>query len=183
MPAMLPSGPRGVPCLRLHARCRASRRLAAGVAARGYASAPGAVPGAFPDHAYDPRKKSVGTSEYEQLRTNWAECIPLRHAQLVSPENVAELQQAVAGAPSKLRVVGSAHSFNHLLDAPDETLLSLAYMGRVGSIDPEAMTVSAEGGVTMGELCRYLAPRGCALHNVASFPHLTFVGAAATGSI
>ena len=61
-------------------------------------------------------------------------------------------------------------------------MLSLAFMARIGDIDPEAMTVSAEGGVTLGELCRYLAPRDCALKNVASFPHLTWVGAAATGS-
>lgn len=44
-------------------------------------------------------------------------------------------------------------------------MLSLAFMARIGEIDPDAMTVSAEGGVTLGELCRYLAPRDCALYD------------------
>ena len=139
------------------------------------------VPGAFPGHPYDPRKKAEGTAEYEQLRTNWGECVPYRHECLASPADLSELQQVVSET-EKLRMVGSAHSFSHLSDAPDATMLSLAFMARIGDIDPEAMTVSAEGGVTLGELCRYLAPRDCALKNVASFPHLTWVGAAATGS-
>ena len=139
------------------------------------------VPGAFPGHPYDPRKKAEGTAEYEQLRTNWGECVPYRHERLASPADLSELQQVVSET-EKLRMVGSAHSFSHLSDAPDATMLSLAFMARIGDIDPEAMTVSAEGGVTLGELCRYLAPRDCALKNVASFPHLTWVGAAATGS-
>ena len=145
------------------------------------ARAAGAVPGAFPGHPYDPRKKAEGTAEYEQLRTNWGECVPYRHERLASPADLSELQQVVSET-EKLRMVGSAHSFSHLSDAPDATMLSLAFMARIGDIDPEAMTVSAEGGVTLGELCRYLAPRDCALKNVASFPHLTWVGAAATGS-
>ena len=145
------------------------------------ARAAGAVPGAFPGHPYDPRKKAEGTAEYEQLRTNWGECVPYRHGRLASPADLSELQQVVSET-EKLRMVGSAHSFSHLSDAPDATMLSLAFMARIGDIDPEAMTVSAEGGVTLGELCRYLAPRDCALKNTASFPHLTWVGAAATGS-
>ena len=35
------------------------------------------------------------------------------------------------------------------------------------------MTVEIEGGTTIGELCRYLAPRGCALPNLPSLPHIT----------
>lgn len=132
------------------------------------------VPGAFPNYAYSPEAKSVGSAEYERLQTNWAECVPFRHSALASPSDLVELQQVVKEA-EKLRVVGSAHSFSHLADAPGATMLSLAFMARIGEIDPDAMTVTAEGGVTLGELCRYLAPRDCALHNVASFPHLTWV--------
>jgi hypothetical protein len=147
------------------------RRQAAG---RRALSTAAVVPGAFPNHAFSAEAKSVGTAEYEQLRTNWAECVPFRHDTLASPSDLTELQQVVREA-EKLRVVGSAHSFSHLADAPDATMLSLAFMARIGEIDPDAMTVTAEGGVTLGELCRYLAPRDCALHNVASFPHLTWV--------
>ncbi len=132
------------------------------------------MPGAFPNHSFSPHAKSVGSADYEQLKTNWGECVPFRHRSLASPSDLPELQQVVRDA-EKLRVVGSAHSFSHLVDAPDATMLSLAFMARIGEIDPEAMTVTAEGGVTLGELCRYLAPRDCALHNVASFPHLTWV--------
>ena len=159
-----------------------SRPLRCGAAApAGLRALSSAVPNAFPNHAYSPEKKSAGTADYEQLRTNWAEVVPYRHAALASPSDLTELQQVVRDA-EKLRVVGSAHSFSHLSDAPGATMLSLAFMARIGEIDPGSMTVSAEGGVTLGELCRYLAPRDCALYNVASFPHLTWVGAAATGS-
>jgi hypothetical protein len=144
-------------------------------------SAAETVAGAFPGYPFDPVRKSVGSADYEQLRANWGECLGLRHTTLASPGSVPELQESVANA-HKLRVVGSAHSFSHICDAPGGTLLSLAFLASVDDIDPDRMTVSAQGGVTIGELCRFLAPRGCALPNVASFPHLTFAGAAATGS-
>eukprot|EP01047_Picozoa_sp_COSAG01_P040255 COSAG01_NODE_3377_length_6172_cov_134.808003_3_plen_356_part_00 len=149
--------------------------------ADGSSAAAETVPGAFPGYPFDPVRKSVGSADYEQLRANWGECLGLRHTTLASPGSVPELQESVANA-HKLRVVGSAHSFSHICDAPGGTLLSLAFLASVDDIDPDRMTVSAQGGVTIGELCRFLAPRGCALPNVASFPHLTFAGAAATGS-
>ena len=53
------------------------------------------VPGAFPNHAFSAEAKSVGTAEYEQLRTNWGECVPFRHDTLASPSDLTELQQVV----------------------------------------------------------------------------------------
>ena len=115
------------------------RRLAiAAATASGAAATSGAPPvvgGAFPGFAYDGTKKRVGTAEYEQLRTNWAEVVPLRHAALASPADLEELRSVVrdtAAAGKRLRVVGSAHSFSHLCDAPDETMLSLAFMAGIG---------------------------------------------------
>lgn len=53
---------------------------------RAAACAPGralsTVPHAFPGHAYSPEKKAMGSADYEQLRTNWAELVPYRHATL-----------------------------------------------------------------------------------------------------
>ena len=37
--------------------------------------------------------KSTGTAEYEQLRTNWGECVPFRHRALASPADLTELQE------------------------------------------------------------------------------------------
>lgn len=91
------------------------------------------------------------------------------------------VREAVASA-SLVRPVGSAHSFNHLSDAPGGTLLSVAGMRSVLDLDVDAMTVDVEPGVTYGVLCEYLQQRGAALPMVPSLPQPTVVGAVATGT-
>merc|ERR1719242_2312332 len=80
-----------------------------------------------------------------------------------------------------VRVLGSGHSFNAMCDS-SETLVSLAYMRNVIEVDPDEMTVSCEGGTTYGDLVKYLAPRGVALRNLASLPHVSIAGAIGTGT-
>jgi xylitol oxidase len=100
---------------------------------------------------------------------------------LVTPSDRDELSAVVAAA-SAIRVLGSGHSFNHIIDSPDATLISLSWMQIIDEIDVDNMTITIDGGVTYGELARYLAPRGCALKNMASFPQLTVAGAISTGT-
>ena len=118
---------------------------------------------------YAPAQKLRGSADYEQLRANWAENVMLSPNTLLTPADREELCSAVAAA-SEVRMLGSGHSFNHIIDAPDATLISLSWMGTIYGIDANNMTVTIDGGATYGEVARYLAPRGCALKNMASFP-------------
>ena len=118
---------------------------------------------------YAPAQKLRGSADYEQLRANWAENVMLAPNTLLTPADREELCSAVAAA-SEVRMLGSGHSFNHIIDAPDATLISLSWMGTIYGIDANNMTVTIDGGATYGEVARYLAPRGCALKNMASFP-------------
>ena len=55
-------------------------------------------------------------------------------------------------------------------------------MDRVVALDPEARTVTVESGMSYGQLCPYLHEKGFALHNLASLPHISIVGACATAT-
>lgn len=130
---------------------------------------------------FDDAGKVHASTDYEQLRQNWAENVPLRHSHLSVPDDVEGLQVAVRDA-ELLRVVGSAHSFTPLSAAPSETMLSLSSMSKVIGLDADSMTVRVEGGCTFGEIGRWLQQRGAALRNMPSLPHVTFAGAVATGT-
>lgn len=138
------------------------------------------------------------TADYETLTKNWGESVVLRPPgmRFAAPSDLAELQSVVRDATS-VRVVGSAHSFNDICvgeangEAP--TLVATQFLGTVHDVqfheaadgDEEAeprMTVRIDGGVTYGEVMRYLAPRGLALANVPSLPQVTVAGAISTAT-
>mmetsp|Transcript_66 Transcript_66/g.203 ORF Transcript_66/g.203 Transcript_66/m.203 type:complete len:353 (+) Transcript_66:212-1270(+) len=138
---------------------------------------------------------------YEQLRTNWSGNVRLRGegddgtgaVPLTSPADITELQDVVAGA-EEIAIVGSGHSFNDCAamrpwpgsaKPPAEgsrALISTAFLSIIEEIDANAMTVRCGGGTTISQLCRYLHPRGAALPQVASLPHVTIAGAMATAT-
>jgi xylitol oxidase len=114
---------------------------------------------------------------------NWCENIKFSHKHWATPETLQELQAAVVAAAS-VRVLGSGHSFSAVCDSED-TLVSLAFMRDVLGVtvvDEDAMFVSVEGGATLGDVVRHLAPRGFALKNIPSLPHVTVAGALATAT-
>jgi len=96
------------------------------------------------------------------------------------PRTVSEVQAAVKAA-KKLRPLGSRHSFNRISDTGG-TLLSLRGLERRFDLDRAASTVTVDGGMTYGELGPRLAAAGYALHNLASLPHISIVGAVATAT-
>ena len=49
-------------------------------------------------------------------------------------------------------------------------------------LDAAARTVTIEGGMNYGQLCPLLDEKGYALHNLASLPHISVAGAAATAT-
>lgn len=111
---------------------------------------------------------------------NWAGNIAYGARRLLQPRDLAEVREIVRSA-QKVRGLGSRHSFNTIADT-DGDLVSLRQLNRVTGIDREAGTVTAEGGITYGELCPALQAEGLALANLASLPHISVVGATMTAT-
>jgi xylitol oxidase len=78
-------------------------------------------------------------------------------------------------------VLGTRHCFNGIADST-HALISLATLDRVVALDRKKSTVTVEPGMTYGHLCPYLQEKECALHNLASLPHISIVGACATAT-
>ena len=111
---------------------------------------------------------------------NWAGNVAYRAARFHQPTSISEVQSVVASA-TKVRGVGSRHSFNAIADT-DGDLVSLGSLSRFVEIDADARTVTIDGGIRYGELATYLHERGRALANLASLPHISVAGACATGT-
>lgn len=111
---------------------------------------------------------------------NWAGNLVFGARAFHAPENVAAIQ-AIVRAADKVRVVGSRHSFNAIADTSGD-LISLRRMNKVLAIDPEARTVTVEGGASYRDIGRAIDTAGFALANLASLPHVTIAGACATGT-
>ena len=113
-------------------------------------------------------------------KTNWAGNITFGAKEWHCPETMADIQSLVAKS-KRLKTVGSRHSFSTVADT-DGDALSLECFDWILSLDPGDRTVTVQGGVRYGVLGAYLHQRGYALHNMASLPHITVAGAAATGT-
>jgi len=111
--------------------------------------------------------------------TNWAANLTYRAARLHRPASLEQVQELVAGA-SRLRVLGSRHSFNDIADA-DELLALDGLAGEV-AVDHHAGTVSVPAAMRYGELAGRLRTEGLALANLASLPHISVGGAVATAT-
>jgi xylitol oxidase len=110
--------------------------------------------------------------------TNWAGNVPYSSARLVAPRSVEEAQQVVAAA-TRLKPLGTRHSFSRVADT-DGTQLSTQHLDRVLAVGESAVTV--EAGIRYGELGQALGEHGLALPNYASLPHISVGGAASTGT-
>ncbi|MGA4980798.1 FAD-binding protein [Streptomyces cellulosae] len=114
--------------------------------------------------------------------TNWAGNITYAAKELHRPHTADALRALVADA-SRVRVLGSGHSFNDIADAgEDGVLLSLAALPPVIEVDAQARTVRVGGGVRYAELAREVHRHGLALANMASLPHISVAGSVATGT-
>ena len=106
---------------------------------------------------------------------NYRYAAPIAH-----PTSIAEVQQLVSAA-SRVRALGSRHSFNAIADSPG-TLVALDRVDDAIVIHPAARSVEVSGGTTYGTLAVELQRQGYALHNLASLPHISVAGAIATGT-
>jgi xylitol oxidase len=112
-------------------------------------------------------------------RTNWAGNYTFRTNNLHQPATVEEVQQVVKNC-TKLRALGARHSFNGIADST-ENQISLKQLNRI-DLDANSRTVTVGAGVTYGQLAPYIDARGFAVHNLASLPHVSVVGACATAT-
>lgn len=111
---------------------------------------------------------------------NWAGNYSYQANSIQTPESLEQLQEIVSKG-TKVKALGSRHSFNDVGDSPD-TLISLEKLAQPLRLDGETAQVTIGGGVRYGELCHFLFDAGFALHNLASLPHISVVGACATGT-
>lgn len=112
--------------------------------------------------------------------TNWAGNLTFGATRLHEPTSIEELQEIVAGT-SRVRPVGSRHSFNRIADT-DDAQVSVASLPAVVRVDESAREVTVSAGLRYGELVEQLDEAGWALHNLASLPHISVAGAIATGT-
>lgn len=113
-------------------------------------------------------------------KLNWAGNYRYCSMELLEPESLDEVKDLVVSRTS-IRVLGSRHSFSGIADTGGSHL-SLRKMNRVIDLDRVQRTVTIEGGIRYGDLCRYLNDHGYALHNLASLPHISVAGAVATAT-
>ena len=114
-----------------------------------------------------------------EKQRNWAGNLEYGTDRVFSPKSVQEVQDLVRKY-DKLKVQGTRHSFNTIADSK-ENLLSLKSLDEI-TISKDAKTVAVGAGVNYGQLARYLSSNGYAVHNLASLPHISVVGACATAT-
>jgi xylitol oxidase len=112
--------------------------------------------------------------------SNWAGNYTYGAAQYYQPETVEQIQELVVRS-SKLKALGTRHSFNDIADSPGD-LLSLEHFDHIVALNHEHHSVTVEAGVRYGRLARWLHEEGFALHNLASLPHISVAGACATAT-
>lgn len=129
----------------------------------------------------NPRGKAVLPSMQTAVEErNWAGNLLYEAQSIERPANIAQAQEMVAAA-TKVRALGSRHSFNRIADTGG-TLLSLEGLDPDISVDADARTVTVTGGVRYGTLAAELERQGFALHNLASLPHISIAGAVSTAT-
>jgi len=111
---------------------------------------------------------------------NWSGNVEFVPERLAHPKSVSEIAEIVS-VSTKVRAVGSAHSFNRIADSHD-TLIAFDEFPHDISIDSVSRTVRVSAGVRYGELAIALHAAGFALPNMGSLPHITVVGATSTGT-
>jgi xylitol oxidase len=112
-------------------------------------------------------------------RTNWAGNYTYSTKNLDLANTVEDVRHSIHDH-SNLKALGARHSFNGIADSTVGQI-SLKHFDKI-ELDTKAKTVTVGAGVTYGELAPYIDNRGFAVHNLASLPHISVVGACATAT-
>ncbi len=121
----------------------------------------------------------AATSPMSGGRTNWAGNLTYSAERLDQPDSAANIQEVLKSRPL-VKALGARHSFNAIADTTGDQV-SLKHFDAI-ELDAQARTVKVGAGVTYGALAPYIDSRGFAVHNLASLPHISVVGACATGT-
>jgi len=113
-------------------------------------------------------------------QSNWAGNHQYRYQRMESPRSVAEVRALVASA-SRVRALATRHSFNDICDAP-ELLLDITGLSAAPQVDAAQRIVTVRGGTTFGTVAEAVHAAGMALPNMGSLPHISVIGACATGT-
>lgn len=111
--------------------------------------------------------------------TNWAKSFRYSFRDCLFPSSVDELAALVAASP-RIKVLGSRHSFNAIADGDIAMILNDIALDP--HVSDDRRCVSIAGHATYGDLARFLAGHGLAVHNLASLPHISIAGAIATAT-
>lgn len=115
----------------------------------------------------------------EKRLTNWSGNIVYSTADVQHPVTLDEVKAQVRALP-KFKVLGTRHCFNNIADSR-HALLMLDRMQEI-TLDPAASRVTVGAAIKYGQLGPYLDQKGFALHNLASLPHISVVGACNTAT-
>ncbi len=126
---------------------------------------------------------SIAEGEEAEHLTNWAGNLEYHATERFKPSTIQQVQQVVSQA-SSLRALGSRHSFNTIADttAAQVSLEHQTARGLISEPGGKAHSVIVGAGVRYGTLAPWLDAHGFALHNLASLPHITVVGAVSTAT-
>jgi alditol oxidase len=112
-------------------------------------------------------------------RKNWAGNYQYSTDRVDLPQSLEEVRKTVKSL-SKAKALGARHSFNGIADCTGDQI-SLKHFDQM-TLDQTAHTVTVGAAVTYGQVSPYLYQNGYALHNLASLPHISVVGACATAT-
>jgi alditol oxidase len=86
----------------------------------------------------------------------------------------------IVGTASRIRAIGSRHTFSDIGDSDE--LVSLERVAPGVAVDCDTLTVAFGGTVRYGELAEVLMRERLALANLASLPHISVAGAVSTAT-
>lgn len=112
--------------------------------------------------------------------TNWAGNLSYAATAVHRPRSLDELRRTVARS-TRIRALGSGHSFNGVADTTGELVL-LDRLPQTVDVDPATSTVTASSATRYGDLAAALHRKGFALANLASLPHISVGGSVATAT-
>lgn len=110
---------------------------------------------------------------------NWSESFHYSFRDCLYPSSLEAVCETVSQA-SRIKVLGSRHSFNGIVDG--DVALSLAEVPIDPVIEADGKHVTVGAHSTYGELALFLHEHGLAIHNLASLPHISIAGAIATAT-
>ncbi len=116
--------------------------------------------------------------------TNWTGNVQSQPKQIAMPESVNEVVQLVLAcqkAGTRIRVVGSGHSFTRLVQTED-CLLSLDHLQGIVSVDPASDTVEVWAGTKLKTLGHLLHQAGYSQENLGDINAQSIAGAVSTGT-